>query len=471
MAIASSSILCLAIGYLITLLCLGDGKGRTSHLLLRFCLGIGWGLGLFSIIYFLARVSGVMALWRIELALCALLVAGYLTARRPRRSLPPEVPHQLNAAPPLLNAAFLLALAAAVYAAVARALQRPYGSGWDSFAIWNLHARFLFRGGAHWHNGFNSLIPWSHPDYPLLVPAAIAHFWTIAGHETTAVPTVLGLVFTFATVGLLFSALDILCGRTSALLGGMALLCTPFFIDLGTWQYADIPLSFYILATLVLLQTDERSAGEKNSWGTLAMAGLACGLAAWTKNEGLLFLYSVLFARVFFAMRRSRACAQRGGLPQIVPLLFTVIPLFCVVAYFKRFIAPPGDLFSTPAIMLHKVADPARYWAVVKWYAKEFLRFGDWLLIPIPLLMVAFYFLLRRFNSAQSRHSIATSAFALGLTLLGYFVVYLITPHEIYWHLRFSLNRLFMQLWPGAVFLFFLKVDLEQLYGVQESAP
>jgi len=44
------------------------------------------------------------------------------------------------------------------------------------------------------------------------------------------------------------------------------------------------------------------------------------------------------------------------------------------------------------------------------------------------------------------------------LTLCGYFAVYVITPNELYWHLRFSLNRLFLQLWPAVIFLFFLSL-------------
>jgi hypothetical protein len=48
------------------------------------------------------------------------------------------------------------------------------------------------------------------------------------------------------------------------------------------------------------------------------------------------------------------------------------------------------------------------------------------------------------------------------LTLAGYFAVYLITPYDIYWHLRFSLTRLFLQLWPSMIFLFFLAVELPQ---------
>jgi len=47
---------------------------------------------------------------------------------------------------------------------------------------------------------------------------------------------------------------------------------------------------------------------------------------------------------------------------------------------------------------------------------------------------------------------------AIVLTLAGDFAVYVITPYDIYWHLRFSLNRLFLQLWPSAIFLFFMMV-------------
>ncbi|HYA98054.1 MAG TPA: hypothetical protein VEH49_08165, partial [Methylomirabilota bacterium] len=45
---------------------------------------------------------------------------------------------------------------------------------------------------------------------------------------------------------------------------------------------------------------------------------------------------------------------------------------------------------------------------------------------------------------------------ALVLTLAGYFAVYLITPLDLNWHLRFSLGRLFLQVWPSALFLFFV---------------
>ena len=83
--------------------------------------------------------------------------------------------------------------------------------------------------------------------------------------------------------------------------------------------------------------------------------------------------------------------------------------------------------------------------------------------IPIPLLMVGFYFLLKGKIPREESPAIRASALALALTLGGYFFIYLITPYDIYWHLRFSLNRLLIQLWPSAIFLFFLRIGSEPL--------
>jgi hypothetical protein len=44
--------------------------------------------------------------------------------------------------------------------------------------------------------------------------------------------------------------------------------------------------------------------------------------------------------------------------------------------------------------------------------------------------------------------------------LTGYFFVYVVTPLDLYWHLVTSLNRLFLQLWPGAIFVAFLAAGI-----------
>jgi hypothetical protein len=51
-----------------------------------------------------------------------------------------------------------------------------------------------------------------------------------------------------------------------------------------------------------------------------------------------------------------------------------------------------------------------------------------------------------------------TSAVAIAMILgilFVYYVLYLITPFDLDWHLATSLDRLILQVWPAVVFLFF----------------
>ena len=129
-----------------------------------------------------------------------------------------------------------------------------------------------------------------------------------------------------------------------------------------------------------------------------------------------------------------------------------------VVGGFKHFIAPSGDLFSGPETMLHKILAPGRYWAILRWYGKDFLRFGNWV-VPTTILFVALGFLSPSSGIRRENTAFRSSVLALALTLCGYFAVYVITPNDLYWHLRFSLNRLFLQVWPATIFLFFLSLN------------
>src|SRR5579859_1378630 len=242
MLAALLTLLCAANGLLLVLLLWPHESASSANWLLQGCLSLGFGLGLFSVVFMLSRASGGQHLLAIDLAAFALLLAGYLYKNK--RGYPAvTVPHSSGETDRhwlvlVLRAAFAIALLAALYSAILRAIAHPHGDGWDAFAIWNLHARFLFRGGEHWRDGFTPLIPWSHPDYPLLLPAAIAHFWAGLGRESQLVPALIGLGFTFSTVAVLFSSLARLRGQIPAILGGLTLLTTPFFIEQGTAQYA-----------------------------------------------------------------------------------------------------------------------------------------------------------------------------------------------------------------------------------------
>jgi len=471
MTIALAVALCLASGYLVIALAWPHAKMNFCESLINLFLSAGFGIGVFSIIFFVARILGVTRILFLDLFVTAALLAAYLLLRtRARQSnsftfatsdlgLRPWLHH-------VVTASFALSILAALYTSTLRALAHPHGDGWDAFAIWNLHARFLFLGGAgHWRDGFNALLPWSHPDYPLLVPAALAHFWNYLGHDAAAIPAIIGLVFTFITLGLLVSALALLRGLTAAMLAGIALASTPFFIEQGAAQYVDVPLSFFFLASMVLLNLDRQldlGTPHRQQLGVLVLSGLAAAFAGWTKNEGLLFLFAFLVAQIEAALRRRRQFAvaelHDQSPTRLVALLFALAPALAVIVYFKHSIAPAGDLFSDAALMAHNILSPARYWAITQWFAKEFFRFGNWWIVPGTIALLLLYLGISG-QSTRLRHpGLHSSLVTVGLTLAGYFAIYVITPYDIYWHLRFSLNRLFLQLWPTTLFLFFLFV-------------
>jgi len=473
MALALPALLCFVCGLALVSAAWSRRGPLAWDLMVRSSLAVGYGFGIFSVAFFLSRAFDVTNLVAVDLAVCAIVLVVFLLLRNHGKVVatlapPTETLSLQRWLQFILTAAFAVSLCAALYSAIMRTLAHPHGDGWDAFSIWNLHARFLFLGGAHWRDGFSRLIPWSHPDYPLLLSGTIAHFWSYVGSDDPTVPAVIGLLFTFSTVSLLFSALFILRGRTCAMLGGLALLTTPFFIEQGTSQYADVPLCFFVLATVTLLCLHDQPSGDSTGSrrpGLLVLAGLAASFAAWTKNEGLLFLCAIVAARLMILLRpgsRSDSDPQpaqessRDRMVAFATLLAAVAPAFLLIAWFKHFIAPPGDLFSDPATALHKLIDPTRYWAIMKWYGKGFLRFGHWLLLPGTLLLPALYLATRAESTRNPGDGFRSSRLALVLTLCGYFAIYLITPYDIYWHLRFSLTRLFLQLWPSTIFLFFL---------------
>ena len=57
------------------------------------------------------------------------------------------------------------------------------------------------------------------------------------------------------------------------------------------------------------------------------------------------------------------------------------------------------------------------------------------------------------------------------LVLLGYYVVYLITPHDLQWHVLSSIRRLVTHVWPVIVLWCMLGMNLPMWYPQPEASP
>lgn len=336
----------------------------------------------------------------------------------------------------------------------------PYG-GWDAWAIWNLHARFMLRAGTDWPAlAALPAVSWTHPDYPRLLPAAVARIWAWAGAETPAAAAAVSVAFAGGTIGVAVAAVGRLRGRTVALVVGLLLAGTPFLVTFAPNQHADIPLAGFIVAALALVALG--SAEAKDGGGWYALSGVSAGMAAGTKNEGLLFAF--LLAG-FVGWRTWRAGDARTGRVFWVGLVATLVPV-CV---FKFWLAPPSDLVGATLLSrLAQLFDASRHEAILAAAGRGFAGFGEWTFAPYVAMALPFLAWRgrRRFTAGER-----VIPLTLGAMLVGYYGVYLLSPHDLAWHLNTSLVRLLLQLWPAAILGWALVVPAaDEIDGARSSA-
>jgi hypothetical protein len=445
----------------------------TSAQIAKFFLGAGLGTGLTSCALFLGLVAGRPKRSDLLLLDCIVLVTAVIFSVFMKRlsSISPSRPNAGDKAPRLIAYALTVPfLAAAVVAArlgIRKALLLPNGE-WDAWMIWTLRARFLFRSLPDWRAAFagglnlshaeyapdapvqRMLEPlnMSHLDYPLCLPASIVRFWVYSGNEARNVPLMLGFAFLVCAAGLAMSGLAMLRSTSQALLAGIVLLTTPFLIDHAVSGYAESPLIFFILATVILIILSDYAPRA------LVLAGMSAGFAAWTKNEGLLFLSCAALTLLLAPLvtRDSRTLFRNGAffMAGVLPVLFVIL-LFKFQVHTGDWLFGPGGAGGSP---FRRVIEFSRYALVAKTYAREIVRFGEWPVSMVPVLILYALLLGRKAGLRRKPGLLAASA-AVMLTFAGGFMVYVITPTPLSYQLASSLNRILLELWPAAIFLFF----------------
>jgi 4-amino-4-deoxy-L-arabinose transferase-like glycosyltransferase len=235
---------------------------------------------------------------------------------------------------------------------------------------------------------------------------------------------------------------------SQAAIAAVVLLGSPAFNRIAAFQTADIPLSYFFLAAVVLFIL----AYHENSKGALLLAGLMSALAAWTKNEGLPFLVIVTLSTLLILVPRQNWYGF------ISFILGATVPLITLVL-FKIYMPFANDLFADNGLsaIFSKIFDPTRYLAILKSLTFEFSHLGEW---PVSIIVVlAIYGLIvgvAHYQSAAERSVVAI----LGAQFLVYVFIYLITPNELDWQLTYSANRLLLQIFPLMLLSYFLYIQI-----------
>ncbi len=421
-------------------------------------LGIGLGLGQASLLDFIYMLlfSNENGFLFVQLALFAgLLIILIVRERKNLRFAFPRF--QFSRLQIILLAGLLIVTIISALSAVNVWVREPHGA-WDAWMMYNRAARFIYRDQPGWLGSFSrQMDPIFHADYPLQLGMDIAWAWQAVGQETQRTPIVLSGLFMLACAGLLGASLNLTKSLGQASIALILLLGSSLIGNEGAAQRADLPLAYFFLGTIVLIFLYVTSKKP----GLLILAGLMAGLAAWTKNEGSLFVLVTLPA-LFIAFFRQNPWRVLGWY-----LLGLAFPLI-IVLYFKEFLAPPSDVLSNGITRsIQQVLDLSRHITILKSFGADILSFGGWGIGILPILLV-YALIFKLASSSTLRPAYVAISLILILQAIGYYGIYLITPYDLQWHIDFSLGRLVFQLYVPFLFLFFTIVtDVEKALAVK----
>ena len=335
--------------------------------------------------------------------------------------------------------------------------QDPHGI-WDAVDTWNYRARWLFRGGPHWTYAF-SLRAKDGLDYPLLITTSVFRMWQILGKDPIAIPILIAGIFTFGSFLILFSSLALLRSRNQGYLAAIFLFVSTQFFNIGTYQYADVPLAFFILSTVVLFSLKDRY--PEVSSPLVFLAGLTVSCAAWTKNEGQLFL--VLVISVYFIGQLGKKDWSKT-LKEFIGFTLGLAPVLGTLFYFKFNFALENAHINVDSLKQFGtyLFDIERYIIVGTTWINKFLTFND----GIVWLMAGYFLFSGKDRSDLIKKRLLSHTTLLLLMMCSYFFIYIIYPGNPRDLLSTSLRRIIIQLWPTWVFLFFYYVK-----GPEKNAP
>jgi hypothetical protein len=312
----------------------------------------------------------------------------------------------------------VLVLGHAIYASLA-----PPGE-WDFWAIWGLKGRVFHEAAAiDWAWLERPANAFAHPDYPLLVPLA---FDFVAALARSWPERELGLLFSaFAGSVLLFVGAHLREQSASPLLaavGGLALAGPVLNLPAGL-GLADLPL--LVFGSVALLELRSGLVDGRSERFPVAAAALAC--AAMTKNEGIALVVAAA-AAILVTGGARRWCR-----------LAVVVPAGLAAAGWIALRSVHGlgtDLFlgdavaraagaagSLPVVLRALMENPPRY--PLFWICAALA-----IAVAGPRRLMRERFLL----------------VAVGLQLAFFLAAYLVTPHDVVWHIASSWPRLLGQL-------------------------
>ncbi len=305
------------------------------------------------------------------------------------------------------------------------AVAKKYGE-WDAMAIWNLHARYL-ADPENWQKLFQN-VHYGHPDYPICLPATLAFFMRLfSSPGSYMIPFIFSMYIAICIPVLIYGELWRRNGPVAVVI--LALFVIEIFYIINSMsQNADLLLSFFFLSAMVC----SRYAAENNKY--LVLSILFVGCCAWTKNEGIILaaIFLAFNARLFFSKKALRYT--------IVAML---APALIIITYKLRCPVKNDIMSELNGNVAGHLFSKERYETVSGFFMEIINK-----RLAYTRLLVAVFLIL-----CLAKRKWPGKDFGIVATCIAaYFMIYILTPKDINWHLDTSAERLIFQLYPSLLF-------------------
>ena len=416
-------------------------KADFATLILKVVLGVPIGLAISSCLFFTSILFGVTPRMYSLVEFWCFFVLALLVCLHVLRKL--SISTNLGDLSPksyLSFAIIMSSLGLLIYSFLSYSKIHPFGFE-DAWSIWNYIARFIYRTNSP-NIFFNSqFFEVFHPDYPPGLSLNVAWGWLILNNETTRIPISVAFYTLVSPAFILWGAIKIWKGPINATLASTVYLTSANLIW-SVGQLADTLISLYILSAVVMFYFHLRSSNYK----ILIIAGLLTGFSAWIKNEGILFIVTMLVIYSLMALKQTTHWKNIKWLS-----IGIFLPSILLVIY-KLTIDVPSDLFKDNNSFIAQILDIQRWWTIGIKFLFYILRYANWPVSAILVLLI-YIFLVGIDRSEYKRGTwlflIIAGQFA------GYFGIYLVTPHELDWHIYTSMERLISHIFPALIFWVF----------------
>lgn len=421
-------------------------------------LGLSFGLGLvgLTVSLFLLSWGGIKPAWWLGvLVMIALWAAafgfrrGQLAAWRPeksaRRSPPPKGWEKILEWTLLAFIAGICAVVSAV------SLLEPLVE-WDVLAIWAMKAKVLLHEPASLSGYFTDVSKaYSHLDYPLLWPMAMAWVWTWTDQSDLLAVKALAPALLCSIVALFFGLLRRKHSRTHALVFTALLAGVPMLLSQTSRLMSDAPLALFVMGAFICCYLWLESSHPDD----LRLAGVLAAGMLFTKNEGigLLAILALIAAMAIVAQRRMKLFVPAVVWLAAVPLLLTAVWFV-----FRLGIPKVHEDYGGRINPVHFLTNASRGPEVLSGSLGVLGNWNDWLLLwPLAALGLA----VAPMNWLRRPGIYLFLAATLPLLMYGY--VYVVSPWDLKELMETTANRLLLHVTPLWVFFLAEQAEAAQL--------